>query len=357
MAVTQFEDIYLDLSQKKGRLRLADSGLGWKAPGSDQPFTVAAGDIRKATWSRAARGFELKFTLKSGNFVRLDGFNADDIDALKEPVKSYYNVTIETREHSYKGWNWGKTDFSGQELLFNVNSKPAFEIPLSTLSNANLSGKNEVALEFSLPGDGTKDGAKEKAGQVDQLVEMRFYIPGTAVKEGSDKGSGDEQNDQEEMSAANLFYETIKDKADIGQVAGESIVSFQDLLFVTPRGRYDVDMYPSSLRLRGKTYDYKIPYNSIAKLFLLPKPDEMHVIFVVGLDPPLRQGQTRYPFLVAQFQREEEIEVELNLEDDEFKAKYSEKLRKSYDAPTYEVVSQIFRGLSGRKVSTPSSFK
>ncbi|RZL18802.1 MAG: hypothetical protein EOO89_05170, partial [Pedobacter sp.] len=38
-----------------------------------------------------------------------------------------------------------------------------------------------------------------------------------------------------------------------------------------------------------------------------------NVIFVVGLDPPLRQGQTRYPFLVFQFAREEELEIELNV--------------------------------------------
>ena len=53
----------------------------------------------------------------------------------------------------------------------------------------------------------------------------------------------------------------------------------------------------------------------VVKLFLLPKPDDAHVMFVVGVDPPLRQGQTRYPFLVIQFTREEDMEVELNIEE------------------------------------------
>lgn len=47
-------------------------------------------------------------------------------------------------------------------------------------------------------------------------------------------------------------------------------------------GRYNIDMYQDFLRLRGKTYDYKILYSNIIKLFLLLKPDEMHVMFVVS---------------------------------------------------------------------------
>jgi structure-specific recognition protein 1 len=93
-------------------------------------------------------------------------------------------------------------------------------------------------------------------------------------------------------------------------------------------------MFPNYLRLRGKTYDYKVVYSSIIKLFLLPKPDDHHVLFVVsvgtliafltthstptckiGVDPPLRQGQTRYPFLVMQFDKDEEIDVALSLDE------------------------------------------
>ncbi|EMR10104.1 hypothetical protein PNEG_01383 [Pneumocystis murina B123] len=353
--VIQYDDIYLNQGKIAGRLRLASSGLGWKESNSDELYTVPASDIRKAQWSRAARGYELKLTLRNGGFVQLDGFDDEDLDTLRKTIKKYFNITLEQREHSLKGWNWGKTEFSGSELLFNVSNKPAFEIPLSNISNTNLSGKNEVSLEFLLP---RYDNDTEKlesqlvkgvAVQEDQLVEMRFYIPGTTI-------TGNQEN-SESVNNANLFYETLKDKADIGQVSGESIVSFSDVLFLTPRGRYDVDMYSSFLRLRGKTYDYKIYYSSFVKLFLLPKPDDMHIVFVMGLDLPLRQGQTEYPFLVIQFMREEEMEVELNIEDSEFQEKYSEKLKKKYDQPAYEVVSQIFYGLTGKKVITPSTFR
>ena len=72
-------------------------------------------------------------------------------------------------------------------------------------------------------------------------------------------------------------------------------------------------MYEGSFRLRGKTYDYKIPYDNIKKFMLLPKPDDLHTLITIGLDPPLRQGQTRYPFLVMQFKREEEVLIDLNM--------------------------------------------
>ena len=69
-------------------------------------------------------------------------------------------------------------------------------------------------------------------------------------------------------------------------------------------------MYDSSFRLRGKTYDYKIQYEAIKKFMVLPKPDEMHFMLCIGLDPPLRQVQTRYPFVVMQFKRDEEVNLD-----------------------------------------------
>lgn len=172
----------------------------------------------------------------------------------------------------------------------------------------------------------TKGNKKAKAS--DELVEMRFYIPGTHTREGS-QGKESDAEEEVEMSAAQAFHDLIREKAEIGQVAGETLVSFDEVLVTTPRGRYDIDMFPTFLRLRGKTYDYKVLYTSITRLFLLPKFDENHIQFIVrslsnpqtlsqlpqvALDPPMRQGQTKYPYLVMLFSKEEELDVELNIE-------------------------------------------
>jgi structure-specific recognition protein 1 len=72
-------------------------------------------------------------------------------------------------------------------------------------------------------------------------------------------------------------------------------------------------MYEKSFRMRGKTYDYKVLYESVKKFMVLPKPDDVHTLICLGLDPPLRQGQTRYPFIVMQFKSEDEREIDINM--------------------------------------------
>ncbi|GJJ73220.1 structure-specific recognition protein 1 [Entomortierella parvispora] len=342
--VNQFDDIFLGNAPELGLLRLAQSGLGWKARTVDKLFTVRDADLRKMYWIRASRNFQLRLQLRDNTIVKFDGFQRDDYDKLKEIIKTNYGLTLETKELSVKGWNWGKTDFMNNHLLFNVQNKEMFEIPLKEVTNTSLTAKHEVMLELGGP-DGETGAPANKKG--DQLVEMRFYIPSAKAQEG----------DVEEESAANLFYNAIKDHADIGDAApGDGIVLFSETLCLTPRGRYDIDMFPTFLRLRGKTTDYKIAYTSIIKLFLLPKPDDVHVLFVIGLDPPLRQGQTRYPFLVFQFVREEETDVTLNLDDETLATKYEGKLEKKYETRTYEVVSTLFKALTGRRVTIPSEF-
>lgn len=113
-------------------------------------------------------------------------------------------------------------------------------------------------------------------------------------------------------------------------------------------------MYESSFRLRGKTYDYKIQYEAIKKFMVLPKPDELHFMICIGLDPPLRQGQTRYPFLVMQFKKDEEVTIDLNMTEQLLKEKYEGKLLPHYEQPLHQVVTQVFRGLAGKKVNQPA---
>lgn len=47
-------------------------------------------------------------------------------------------------------------------------------------------------------------------------------------------------------------------------------------------GRYDIRIYPTFLHLHGKTFDYKIPYTTVLRLFLLPHKDQRQMFFVVS---------------------------------------------------------------------------
>ncbi|KAK7414806.1 FACT complex subunit [Neonectria magnoliae] len=366
-AIESFDNIYLDLSKESGKCRFAETGFGWKPSSGGDTFTLDHANIAAAQWSRAAKGYEIKILQRaSSGTIQLDGFQQDEYDRLAKVFKNWYSTALENKEHALRGWNWGKAEFSKSELTFSVQNRPAFELAYSDIGNTNLAGRNEVAVEMALPPTAAADtganpqlggarakGTKAAAGR-DQLVEMRFYIPGTTTRketEGEDAGS---ENDEEVKDAAALFYETLIDKAEIGETAGDTIATFLDVLHLTPRGRFDIDMYEASFRLRGKTYDYKIQYEAIKKFMVLPKPDETHCMLCIGLDPPLRQGQTRYPFVVMQFKKDEEVTIDLNLNEDELKSRYQDKLEPHYEEPLHHVVAKIFRGLANKKISSPA---
>ncbi|CDF91469.1 ZYBA0S11-03554g1_1 [Zygosaccharomyces bailii CLIB 213] len=383
---TDFDRIFLNQSKFSGRFRIADSGLGWKSANTGgsaanqakQPFLLPATELSTVQWSRGCRGLELKINTKNQGVVQLDGFAPDDFNLIKNDFHRRFNVQVEPKEHSLRGWNWGKTDLARNEMVFALNGKPAFEIPYARINNTNLTSKNEVAIEFNI-----QDENYQPAG--DELVEMRFYVPGTVINESEDGTAADQDNVKkegenglkredadgvkpegeekeidmvrEEKTAAEAFHEELKEKADIGEVSGDSIVSFQDVFFATPRGRYDIDIYKNSIRLRGKTYEYKLQHRQIQRIVSLPKADDIHHLVVLSIEPPLRQGQTTYPFLVLQFQKDEDTEVQLNLEDEDFEANYKDKLRKQYDAKTHIVISHVLKGLTGRRVIVPGEYK
>ncbi|TIB84658.1 SSrecog-domain-containing protein [Wallemia mellicola] len=363
-----FDKIFHELNPTPGILRLQQGGLGWKS--ADNLVTIAADDISYMQWmstiNRVARNFQLKIGLKSEKERQtFDGLVRDDYERLSKTVKEFYGVTLETREISFRGWNWGRTEYRGSDLSFQVSGRTMFEIPVQKIANSNIASKTEVSLEFIDPtasAQGEPTSGPSSSRRADELVEMRFYIPNSSKARGfigdnDDDDSKSQKSDQEEQSVAQLFHDQIKDKAEIGKVSGDGLVVFNDILVVTPRGRYEIDMYPTFIRLRGKTYDYKILYSSIKRLFVLPKTDDMHVLLVVGLDPPIRQGQTRYPYITMQFPNNEELDATINMEESEIQEKYGDRLQKHYDAPAYQVVAQVFRGLSGKDITTPKTFK
>lgn len=359
-----YEGVYTNQSRVPGVFRLNDRGIGWKpnevkkTGGSirvPDTLLLPRQEIDAVFWSRGARGFEVRVQTKTQGVIQIDGFQNDDFNSLKNDYSKLYNVPLEIRDHSLRGWNWGKADFGRNEMSFDVGDKPAFEIPYKDVANSNLVGRNEVAIEFNLP----NPSERLKAG--DELVEIRFHVPGTAKNEETDEKKEDGEDVivvEGEQSAATVFYESLKERADIGESANEAIVSLEEVMFLTPRGRYDIDMYTQSFRLRGKTYDYKIPYKHVQRMFLLPKPDGIHNMLILQLDPPLRQGQTRYPFLIMQFQRDAVLTVSLNVDEEEYEKNYKNKIKQQYDELIHKAVAEIFRGLTGSKLLVPGpSFK
>ncbi|GAA6004523.1 uncharacterized protein JCM10292_005655 [Rhodotorula paludigena] len=389
MATAQFESIYHGLAPTSGKLRIAPSGLGWKSSDETEAVvTVPGSDIKRIEWIRVARNYQMRIATAKKR-TTFDGFVKEDFERLSNLCKQYYNMTIETKDISLRGWNWGVAEVQADDLAFLVAGKPSFTIPLSLVQNTSIT-KAEVALEFgsalaAAPSGSGADGGEDAVSrkkrlkqQPDEVSEMRLYIPGSArgMKKKGDKAKAraegvkgenasdddddeddDDEDDEEGEAAAIAFHEAVKEKAAIGEISGEAMCTFPEVLCTTPRGRFDIDIYGDFMRLKGKTYDYRVAYTQVQRLFLLPKPDDIHSQLVVNIDPPIRQGQTRYPYLVMQFMREEMMELDLNIDDETNRTKFNDGLQKHYDDPAHEVVSIILRHVTQKKVTTPGSFQ
>ena len=152
------------------------------------------------------------------------------------------------------------------EIPFFIGKADGFEVPLSYV-NQCISGKNEATLEFHLNDDAAVN-----------LSEMRFYIPGSEL-------AGDDP--------VETFREKVMSRASVVTTSGDAIAIFREISCLSPRGRYDIKIFPTYIHLHGKTFDYKIPGDSVMRLFLLPHKDQRQMHFAVNLDPPIKQGKQK----------------------------------------------------------------
>ena len=111
--------------------RVAASGMGWKGVDSEGQTLLSSANIKWAQWLRVARNFQLRVGLKDRKKVTFDGFvrevsrgpmnhherlayiSGQDHDKLASLLKQHFAVTLEVKDVSVKGWNWGVTDFQG----------------------------------------------------------------------------------------------------------------------------------------------------------------------------------------------------------------------------------------------------
>jgi structure-specific recognition protein 1 len=147
------------------------------------------------------------------------------------------------------------------------------------------------------------------------------------------------------------------EKSGIGSFAGEIITKLDDMQLLVPRGKNELIMYSNHLKLHGKTHDYKILYKDINRAFLLPRPDGVHMNYIISLRSPLRQGQTQHHYLVLQFKKEREEKLKLNLTEEEVKEKYGDELSVELEGPLYDVLSRLFKSMIKISIIVPSGFK
>lgn len=262
---------------------------------------------------------------------------------MKEEIKA-------SKNYCTKGWNWGNFVLEDKSLSFNVGNKPCIGIPFTNIANANLN-KDEVTIELH------QDESAKEAARNDMVCELRFYIPNTTAP----KGDADEENKEavdapEKPQAGQLFQEIMK-KVNVDTLAGDAVVSFQDLPLITPRGKYSLDMYQQFLKFHGRTHNFKVLYKNISRVFVLPKLDGQHMGFVIGLVTPIKQGQTFYPFIVLQFRKDTVRKVKANFSTEQIKEQFADKLEEEIEGPLHDVLSRVFSAMIGVKIIVPTGFK
>lgn len=258
--------------------------------------------IAGALWTQFGRSGHLRVLTKTPEgsktklpaAFRFDGFPPTDYDTLNETLQSMYGVPLKKHTMSAAGNSWGNTDISNKHLVFRQciledadeegeefeprDGDEMLSLDLGEVSQCVLPGnnRNEIEMQF-LESDTVEAGT-------DQLVAIRFYVPPDADADPADKDA---------PTPAELLQERMMQLASVKKTSGSVIAEFDESkgTFLTPRGRYSIELYDSFLRMRGAKYDYKIKYDDISRLFLLPKQDEMHMAFVIALDKPIRQGQ------------------------------------------------------------------
>ncbi|XP_031415591.1 FACT complex subunit SSRP1 isoform X2 [Clupea harengus] len=329
----EFNDIYQEVkgSWNDGRLRFGKQTVVYKNSKTGKVDSIHVPELTQAQWRQVCLGHGIKLVTGTGHIYKYDGFRDSDFEKVQEYFKSNYKVELTEKDMCAKGWNWGTAKFGGPLLSFEVSDSPAFEIPLDSVSQCT-TGKNEVTLEFH-----QNDDAEVS------LMEVRFYVPPSTGDDG--------------MEPVEAFAQNVLSKADVIQATGDAVCVFKELQCLTPRGRYDIRIYPTFLHLHGKTFDYKIPYTTVLRLFLLPHKDQRQMFFVISLDPPIKQGQTRYHFLILLFSKEEDIHLTLNMSEEEVEKRFEGKLSKNMSGSSYEMVSRVMKALVNRKITVPGNFK
>jgi structure-specific recognition protein 1 len=191
--------------------------------------------------------------------------------------------------------------------------------------------------------------------------------------------AGDEEDADEAAAAAAaaggtasaVLHSLLSDAAGIsGGGGGDAVAELSEEIgqLVVPRGRYAIEFYPSFMRLVGRTYEFKVAYRSVARMFLLEKPYSVgdaptRFNFVVALTDPIRQGNQRRPYLIMHLESkggEFTIPLRVSPEDaaaGRFGGLGAEGRTELTSSDLPKAVATLFKGMTGKPVYRSGDFE
>ncbi|CAD8098935.1 unnamed protein product [Paramecium sonneborni] len=248
-------------------------------------------------------------------------------------------------DQSLKGTNWGRINIDEKNLSLSHLSYNVIKFPLKRIVNSNIQ-KNDIVLQLN---------TEECAENEDMLCEVRFYIPPKEQK-GEKKKQESNEDDLDEISYLQQVQKEIVKKAKIGG-SSDSILTIHEVPLIVPRGKYTMDFFKKDIRFHGNTYQFTTDYKSITRFFLLPMPDEVNLSLVVGLENPIKQGQTAYNYIVMQFKKDLETEIDMKYTREQLDNLGWKGIRLEYSGSMFDIVCEILSEITGIKVVSPKNFK
>ena len=332
-----------------GAVRFDRDKVSWKKTGGGRAVEVGKDEILSMTYAAVPGGVVLTIR-RAGDkdTVKLKGFRGSELASLKDLCRKNYGADLTKTEAQINGRNWGEVGVTKTAITFAVDGKDAFEVATKDIAAVSLATKHEVVMEFHV------DDVAQQSNK-DALVEMSFYVPPTSEPWGVDESEQNPETDEEERTGAKNLQDAILAVADVATDTGTPIAEFESVSLVAPRGKVAVELHAQFMRLSGAAADFKIQYGALQRVFLLPKPNSAQTYAVMHLDPPIRKGQTFYAHIVAQFNQNEELEIEPAL-DDETRAKFPNLEEGTYEGPSGDVFVRLLKAIGGCKLTRQGQF-
>lgn len=134
-------------------------------------------------------------------------------------------------QYAAEGCNYGNVKIEDNQVILTsvVSNRPIFDFKLDTVSLCVVPANNrdDVEVQFVEP------EKVDKHTHEDTLVQMTFHFP-----------TGLEEEDDEGLSAAEVFQRNVMDTGVIRSITGDIIAEFskEQGNFVTPRGKYAIQV-------------------------------------------------------------------------------------------------------------------
>lgn len=244
---------------------------------------------------------------------------------------------------------------AGKNIQFHDSEgKVGATLPMAALTAAVQPGNNDVELQFTTDDTVNRDD--------EALVEMRLWVPpghaqlAAAAAEAGPTPSG------ELPTPAAMLQKQVMEGAGLTSVSGEVIAEFDEKvsMFLTPRGRYAIELYGTFMRMVGKTNEFKVSYSTIARISYLRRPSPTssstpRYSLVISLDDPVKHGQQRYAHLVMQV---DDVPHTCTVNADaETRSKKFAGIDEKVSGNLPKVMAIVLKSITGKKVYRPSKFK